>query len=55
MEQEGAKAEERQAEIMRLHEELKRDNARTEAFRKEELKRRKQKVQRLQKRQNNGT
>jgi ERCC4-type nuclease len=52
IEKEGVNAEKMKAEIARLHEELMRNTERTEAFRKEELKRRKQKVQRLQKRQN---
>jgi hypothetical protein len=52
IEKEAVKAEKMKAEFARLNEELMRSNERTEAFRKEELKRRKQKVQRLQKRQN---
>ena len=51
IEKEAVKAEKMKAEFARLNEELMRSNERTEAFRKEELKRRKQKVQRLQKRQ----
>jgi len=52
IEKEAVKAEKMKAEFARLNEELMRSNERTEAFRKEELKRRKQKIQRLQKRQN---
>jgi ERCC4-type nuclease len=55
IEREAATSEKMQAELARINEELKRNNERAESFRREEIKRRKRKVQRLQKRQNGTT